>query len=590
MEEEDKQDHIYDKEFDSISASSTHSEEMRESAHQAALEKKRQQQLELEQANLKLKQEEEKQQLQAKQAEYVKDYEDLDEIKSGKQSKLRVIIKTSDKTGSGTDALIRLRLYGTKGKSRIYKLKESKTHRIPFRRGNTDVFDLNVHDIGKINAISIGHSEMDIEYSWLLDYVKIEDYENNHTINFEYNDWFSVKSNDGQTSRILTKKQQNVRNEIDSESFTSSGSSISISEHSTALPTPKHEEVEEEEEVQEQKPKSVQSSRSKINKTPSKQSTPNKKSSLSKRSSSSSSSSDVESIVEAKQDHQSPVIIHEEKKSTPKISRKSSSSSLSSSSSSTSISSTASSSSFTTRGSASYTGSTRKKSIEKQQEEAATEEKSSSGSSSSDSDNDAEHIDKVNSKDPLKKMSTRSLLSAKNSTSSSVREAEEEITEITSRKFNLSPSLHSSPKTSQSDFNVQATASSSTKLRMNLFETVEMNHLDALKDLIQKSPLDINKIDSSGRTLMIIACENGFEQIVKYLADNNDSLLRIDTPLGLFPVHMCALNNHLNCLNILYEYGASLQSKTNDGQTPLHLAAQWLVIFFIFLNLIFLTF
>jgi len=122
---------------------------------------------------------------------------------------------------------------------------------------------------------------------------------------------------------------------------------------------------------------------------------------------------------------------------------------------------------------------------------------------------------------------------------------------------------------------VQATASSSTKLRMNLFETVEMNHLDALKDLIQKSPLDINKIDSSGRTLMIIACENGFEQIVKYLADNNDSLLRIDTPLGLFPVHMCALNNHLNCLNILYEYGASLQSKTNDGQTPLHLAAHY---------------
>ena len=45
--------------------------------------------------------------------------------------------------------------------------------------------------------------------------------------------------------------------------------------------------------------------------------------------------------------------------------------------------------------------------------------------------------------------------------------------------------------------------------------------------------------------------------------------------IGLFPVHMCAQFNHLNCLNILYEYGASLQSKTNEGQTPLHLAAQW---------------
>lgn len=88
--------------------------------------------------------------------------DELEEIKSGNHHKYRVIIKTSDKTGSGTDALIKLRFFGTKGKSKIFKLKESKTHRIPFRRGNTDVFDLSVYDIGKIIAISIGHSEVDI--------------------------------------------------------------------------------------------------------------------------------------------------------------------------------------------------------------------------------------------------------------------------------------------------------------------------------------------------------------------------------------------------------------------------------------------
>lgn len=28
-------------------------------------------------------------------------------------------------------------------------------------------------------------------------------------------------------------------------------------------------------------------------------------------------------------------------------------------------------------------------------------------------------------------------------------------------------------------------------------------------------------------------------------------------------------------MKILFEYGASLQPKTNDGETPLHLAAKW---------------
>ena len=91
-----------------------------------------------------------------------RDLNDLKEIKSGNEIKYRVIIKTSDKPGASTDALIKLCFYGKKGKSKLFKLKDSKTHRIPFRKGNTDVFDLSIYDIGKIEAISIGHSEKDI--------------------------------------------------------------------------------------------------------------------------------------------------------------------------------------------------------------------------------------------------------------------------------------------------------------------------------------------------------------------------------------------------------------------------------------------
>lgn len=113
-----------------------------------------------------------------------------------------------------------------------------------------------------------------------------------------------------------------------------------------------------------------------------------------------------------------------------------------------------------------------------------------------------------------------------------------------------------------------------TKLNMNIFEAVEMNRLDVLKEKLQMNPLDITKTDLSGRTLMILACEHGFESIVKYLADNSDDLVSHDTPLGYFPVHMCAQFNKLDCLRILYDVGASLQSKTNEGNTPLHLAAE----------------
>ena len=113
-----------------------------------------------------------------------------------------------------------------------------------------------------------------------------------------------------------------------------------------------------------------------------------------------------------------------------------------------------------------------------------------------------------------------------------------------------------------------------SQVNMNIFEAVEMNRLDVVKEKLRMSPLDISKTDLSGRTLLILACEHGFEAIAKYLADNSDELVARDTPLGYFPAHMCAQFNRLECLRILYDVGASLQSKTNEGNTPLHLAAE----------------
>ncbi len=79
-----------------------------------------------------------------------------------KPKKYRVVIKTGDRLGSSTEAIIKFRLFGSNAKTKLFKLKESKTHKIPFRKGNTDVFDLDTFDIGKIKAVYIGHSEKNI--------------------------------------------------------------------------------------------------------------------------------------------------------------------------------------------------------------------------------------------------------------------------------------------------------------------------------------------------------------------------------------------------------------------------------------------
>jgi hypothetical protein len=73
---------------------------------------------------------------------------------------------------------------------------------------------------------------------------------------------------------------------------------------------------------------------------------------------------------------------------------------------------------------------------------------------------------------------------------------------------------------------------SSNREKLSAIEAVEMNQLEILKAIIAESPAEMNKTDVRGKTLMCIACENGFESIVKYLAENNDSLLTIDTPTG----------------------------------------------------------
>lgn len=88
--------------------------------------------------------------------------DDLSELNSGELITYQIVVKTGDHAGSSTEAEIGIVLFGEKGKSKYFSLKRSKRHRIPFRKSNLDIFDVETFDIGQIKAIQIGHFESDI--------------------------------------------------------------------------------------------------------------------------------------------------------------------------------------------------------------------------------------------------------------------------------------------------------------------------------------------------------------------------------------------------------------------------------------------
>ncbi|XP_018651766.1 putative loxhd1 [Schistosoma mansoni] len=84
-----------------------------------------------------------------------------------------VRITTGDKAYAGTDASVYITLFGENGDSGERKLTKSLTHRNKFERGQTDVFQLEIVDLGKINKVRIRHDNSGVNPSWYLSTIEV---------------------------------------------------------------------------------------------------------------------------------------------------------------------------------------------------------------------------------------------------------------------------------------------------------------------------------------------------------------------------------------------------------------------------------
>ncbi|XP_071500737.1 lipoxygenase homology domain-containing protein 1-like [Diadema antillarum] len=120
-----------------------------------------------------------------------------------KTSNYKIIVKTSDKRGGGTDANVSVILFGQNGSSDELKLKESQTHRDKFERNQEDVFIFSMLSLGDLVKLRIWHDNAGLKAGWHLDEVKVVDETAGKDYTFPCQRWLARDEEDGQIMREL---------------------------------------------------------------------------------------------------------------------------------------------------------------------------------------------------------------------------------------------------------------------------------------------------------------------------------------------------------------------------------------------------
>ena len=81
-------------------------------------------------------------------------------ITGGILCEYKITVTTGNCNGASTDAPIRLKLYGKKGSTGFLNLEQSESHRVAFRRNQSDTFLIQTYHVGLLAGITIGHDQL----------------------------------------------------------------------------------------------------------------------------------------------------------------------------------------------------------------------------------------------------------------------------------------------------------------------------------------------------------------------------------------------------------------------------------------------
>ena len=115
-----------------------------------------------------------------------------------------------------------------------------------------------------------------------------------------------------------------------------------------------------------------------------------------------------------------------------------------------------------------------------------------------------------------------------------------------------------------------------TDTKLQLLQLCRDGNLPSLKDLITNQGLNPNEVkDSSGLTLLHLACQHGHLDIVQYLINDQNCNPETTTTNGHTPLHTACKSGHLHIIKCLIsDHKCNPHCTDNDGCTPLHAASE----------------
>lgn len=122
----------------------------------------------------------------------------------GPQVRYHIIVCTGMQEHAGTDAPVRLTLWGPFGRSGPHLLEDDQSFDPEFQAGSTDSFLLDIPDVGPLRHIRIGHDSDD---GWFLRKVVVERRDLGSRWEFPCHRWLDVDKDDQCSYRTLVPSQ-----------------------------------------------------------------------------------------------------------------------------------------------------------------------------------------------------------------------------------------------------------------------------------------------------------------------------------------------------------------------------------------------
>ncbi|XP_021373395.1 lipoxygenase homology domain-containing protein 1-like isoform X2 [Mizuhopecten yessoensis] len=117
------------------------------------------------------------------------------------KGKYNIVIKTSERPGSGTRAQVFITAEGTKGKADRQPLGNVTTNEVLFDEGVTSEFNMDFGEIGDLTKIQLDHANQNPNPSWHVDWIKLTDIDTEEEMEIFVDRWFARDEDDGQISR-----------------------------------------------------------------------------------------------------------------------------------------------------------------------------------------------------------------------------------------------------------------------------------------------------------------------------------------------------------------------------------------------------